>query len=64
MEREDINYLVDFSMEKEMGNGSNGMIMDRLRSKVNIIVVKNMVSGLFGTAMAKIKNKAHLVLVK
>ena len=64
MEREDINYLVDFSMEKEMGNGSNGMIMDRLRSKVNIIVVKNMVSGLFGTAMVKIKNKAHLVLVK
>ena len=63
-ERGDINYLVDFLMEKEMENGFSGMIMDKLRSKVNIIVAKNMVSGHFGTTMVKLKNKAHLVLVK
>ena len=63
-ERGDINYLVDFLMEKEMENGFSGMIMDKLRSKVNIIVAKNMVSGHFGTTMVKLKNKEHLVLVK
>ena len=63
-EKGDINYLVDFLMEKEMVNGSSGMIMDRLKSKANIIVVKSMVNGPFGTTMAKPKNKAHLVLVK
>ena len=51
-------------MVKEMVNGSNGMIMDKLKFKENTTEARNMVNDHCGTIMAKQKNKEHLALEK
>ena len=51
-------------MEKEMANGSSGMIMVKLKYRVSIIEVKKMENGLSGIIMVKRKNKEPSHLVK
>ena len=63
-EKEAINFLEDFQMVREMGNGFSGMIMDRQKFKENITEGKNTENGRSGTTMVNLKNKEHLLLVK
>ena len=48
-------------MVREMVNGFSGMITDKLKSKVNIIEVKNTGNGLFRIIMVNQRNKELLV---